>query len=160
VLAAPAPRSAAPPRATKRTLGPDCDAPPAPVCGAPVGMTEGVVLADAATVEVVVDPAVVGVVVVVHADAEMVSVSRVTAPFLASTRPLTVTLLVTVMSCNARIVPRKLEPVPRVAELPTCQKTLQGWAPLINVTWLAEAVVRVEPAWKTKTAFASPCHRA
>ena len=46
--------------------------------------------------------------------------------------------------------------MPSVAELPTCQKTLQAWAPLIRLTELAEAVVSVEPAWKTKTAFGSP----
>ena len=60
------------------------------------------------------------------------------------------------MLVNARIVPRKVEPVPSVAELPTCQKTLQDWAPLIRLTVLPEPVVRVEPAWKTKTAFGSP----
>ena len=54
------------------------------------------------------------------------------------------------------IVPRKVEPVPSVAELPTCQKTLQAWAPLIRLTLLADAVVSVEPAWKTKTAFGLP----
>jgi hypothetical protein len=46
--------------------------------------------------------------------------------------------------------------MPSVAELPTCQMTLLDWAPLIRATWLAEAVVSVEPAWKTKTAFGSP----
>jgi hypothetical protein len=60
------------------------------------------------------------------------------------------------MLVNARMVPRKVEPVPRVAELPTCQKTLQDWAPLIRLTWLAEAVMSVEPAWKTQTALESP----
>ena len=54
------------------------------------------------------------------------------------------------------IVPRNVEPVPSVAELPTCQKTLQACAPLIRLTVLADAVVSVEPAWKTKTAFGSP----
>ena len=86
----------------------------------------------------------------------IVFVSSVTAPFRASTRPSTVAPVVTVMLVSARIVPRKLEPVPSVAELPTCQKTLQAWAPLIRFTWLADAVVSVEPAWKTKTAFGSP----
>lgn len=91
-----------------------------------------------------------------HAGLVMVSESNVTAPLRASTRPSTVTLVVTVMLVRARIVPRNVEPVPRVAELPTCQKTLQDWAPLTRLTWLADAVVRVDPAWKTKTAFGSP----
>ena len=47
-------------------------------------------------------------------------------------------------------------PVPSVAELPTFQNTLQACAPLTSLTWLAGAVISVEPAWKTKTAFASP----
>ena len=51
----------------------------------------------------------------------IVFVSSVTAPFLASTRPSTVAPVVTVMLVRARMVPRKLDPVPRVAELPTCQ---------------------------------------
>ena len=38
-------------------------------------------------------------------------------------------------------VPTKLEPVPSVAELPTCQKTLQACAPLVRLTGLADAVV-------------------
>jgi len=117
-----------------------------------VGVDPGVV--------VVVAPGVVVVVVVVgvaaHVGFVMVSVSNVTAPLLASTRPSTVTPVVTVMEVRARMVPRKLELVPSVAELPTCQKTLQDWAPLIKLTWLADAVVSVEPAWKTKTAFGSP----
>jgi hypothetical protein len=112
-------------------------------------------------VVVVVAPGVVVVVVVVgscaaHVDVVMVSVSNVTAPLLASTRPSTVTPVVTVMEVRARMVPRKLESVPSVAELPTCQKTLQDWASLIKLTWLADAVVSVEPAWKTKTALGSP----
>jgi len=32
------------------------------------------------------------------------------------------------------MVPTKLEPDPRVAELVTCQKTLQGEPPLMNTT--------------------------
>ena len=76
----------------------------------------------------------------------IVSVSSVTAPFRASTRPSTVTPVVTVMLVKARIVPRNVEPVPSVAELPTCQKTLQDWAPLIRLTVLADAVVSEEPA--------------
>ena len=91
-----------------------------------------------------------------HVDRVIVLVSSVTAPFRASTRPSTVAPVVTVMLVRAMIVPRKLDPVPSVAELVTCQKTLQDWAPLIRFTWLPDAVVSEEPAWKTKTAFGSP----
>ena len=53
------------------------------------------------------------------------------------------------------MVPSKVEPVPSVAELPTCQKTLQAWAPLMRLTVLPEAVMSVEPAWKTNSALGS-----
>jgi hypothetical protein len=106
----------------------------------------------------VVVAAVVVVVAVVAAQLGLVivSVSRVTAPLRANTRPSTVVPVVTVMLVRAMIVPLKLEPVPSVAELPICQKTLQDCAPLIRLTWLPDAVVSAEPAWKTKTAFGSP----
>ncbi len=87
----------------------------------------------------------------------IVSLSRVTAPVWASARPTIVLFVVTVIDARARIVPVKLEPVPSVAELPTCQNTLQAWAPPIRTTWLAEPVVSVEPIWKMKTAAGSPC---
>ena len=56
----------------------------------------------------------------------------------------------------AMMSPEKLLVVPSVAELPTCQYTLQACAPLIRFTLLADAVVSVEPAWKTKTVLGSP----
>jgi hypothetical protein len=65
--------------------------------------------------------------------------------------------VVTVIDCKARMLPWNIELVPSVAELPTCQNTLQAWAPLVRKTWLAESVTRVEPTWKMKTAFESPC---
>ena len=51
----------------------------------------------------------------------IVSVSRVTAPSRASMRPSIVAPVVTVMSVSAMTEPRNVDPVPRVAELPTCQ---------------------------------------
>ena len=89
--------------------------------------------------------------------AVMVSSSRVTAAFWASTRPSTVTPVVTVIDVRASTLPRKAELVPSVAELPTCQKTLQAEAPFVRRTELAESVTRVEPTWKTNTASALPC---
>lgn len=58
------------------------------------------------------------------------------------------------MDASARILPIKFVAVPRVAELPTCQKTLQAFAPLIKTTEEAVAVVMVEPIWKMKRLFA------
>ena len=46
--------------------------------------------------------------------------------------------------------------MPRVAELPTCQKTLQAWAPFSSSTTLFEAVTRSDDAWKTNTEFGVP----
>jgi len=54
------------------------------------------------------------------------------------------------------MLPLKSVVVPRVAELPTCQKTLQGCAPLISTTRALDAVVRVLPIWKMKTLFVFP----
>jgi hypothetical protein len=51
-------------------------------------------------------------------------VSNVTAPFRASALPFSVAPVVTVMDVSARMLPLKVEAVPRVAELPTCQKML------------------------------------
>ena len=87
----------------------------------------------------------------------IVSSSRVTAPFRASARPMMVSPVVTVIDCSARMLPVKAECVPSVAELPTCQKTLQGSAPLMRRTSLAESVTSVEPTWKMKTASGLPC---
>ncbi len=54
------------------------------------------------------------------------------------------------------ILPTKSEFVPMVAELPTCQKTLQAAAPLITLTVLLEAVIRVDAIWNIHTALGSP----
>ena len=47
--------------------------------------------------------------------------------------------------------PAKSVVVPKVAELPTCQKTLAPLPPFMNATEELLAVVRVLPIWKTKT---------
>ena len=80
---------------------------------------------------------------------------RVTAPLRANARPSMVAPVVRLMSVSAMMVPTNRVRVPSVAELATCQKTLHG-LPLITSTRLSEAVMRVEDAWKTKTAFGSP----
>ena len=83
----------------------------------------------------------------------MVLLSKVTAAFSANSRPSTVAPVSAVMAVKARMFPTKSESVPRVAELPTCQKTLPARAPLVRTTWLLEAVISVDPAWKIQTAF-------
>ncbi|KJK57224.1 hypothetical protein UK12_17650 [Saccharothrix sp. ST-888] len=83
-------------------------------------------------------------------------VSSVTEPLRASARPSMLAPVVTVIDVRARMLPTKVELVPRVAELPICQKTLHGAAPLMRSTRLAEAVVRVDPTWKTQTALGLP----
>jgi len=86
----------------------------------------------------------------------IVLVSRVTAPFRARTLPATVLPVSRDADCSAMMVPTKVVLVSRVAELPTCQKTLHGWAPLMSATVLFGAVMSVEPTWKMKTALALP----
>src|SRR2546422_11403665 len=63
--------------------------------------------------------------------------SSVTAAVRANSRPSTVAPVVTVMEAKARMFPLNTEPVPRVAELPTCQKTLAALAPPLRMTWRA-----------------------
>lgn len=53
-------------------------------------------------------------------------VSNVTAQFSASALPDMLALVFRVMSWSARIFPLKTEFVPSVAEVPTCQYTLQS----------------------------------
>ena len=62
----------------------------------------------------------------VHGGLATVLVIRVTAPFRANNLPLTLALAWSEMLSNARIFPLKIELVFNVAELPTCQKTLQA----------------------------------
>jgi hypothetical protein len=69
--------------------------------------------------------------------------SRVTAPFLASRRPLTEALVLAVMDVSAATVPTRVDPTPSVAELPTCQKTLHALAPPVRTTRLAEPRMRL-----------------
>jgi hypothetical protein len=128
------------------------------------GSSPGVVVAPEAALVVVAPDVVVVVatdVVVVgalrsHVGVLNVSVSSVTAPLRARARPCTVTPVVTLIDVRARIVPTNVDPVPRVAELPTCQNTLHCCAPLINVTVLPDAVMSVESVWKMNTEFGSP----
>ena len=60
------------------------------------------------------------------------------------------------IDARASTLPTRCEPVPSVAELPICQNTLQALELPITTTWLADAVISVDAAWKMKTAFGSP----
>ena len=72
------------------------------------------------------DPVVPPVDDVAHTERVMVFVSSVTAPYSrAGARPRS-PLSPTVMLVAARMVPTNVALVPRVAELPTCQKTLHA----------------------------------
>lgn len=51
----------------------------------------------------------------------------------------------TVMDARAKMLPINVVPVPRVAELPTFQKTLQATPPLMTATVEPTDVIRVEP---------------
>src|ERR1043166_4534924 len=52
--------------------------------------------------------------------------------------------------------PLMTEAPPRVAELPTCQKTWQAVAPPLRITWRPTVVIKVDSIWKIKPALASP----
>lgn len=56
----------------------------------------------------------------------------------------------------ARTLHARSVSVPRVAELPISQMTFLAVAPLMRSTWLAVAVVRVDPIWKIQSALGSP----
>lgn len=49
------------------------------------------------------------------------------------------------MDARAKMLPINVVPVPRVAELPTFQKTLQATPPLMTATVEPTDVIRVEP---------------
>ena len=86
----------------------------------------------------------------------MVSLSNVTAPFRASALPSKFTPVVIVIDVSAMMFPANTEFVPSVAELPTCQKTLQARAPLARIMWLSLPVMSVDAIWKMNTAFGLP----
>jgi hypothetical protein len=54
------------------------------------------------------------------------------------------------------MLPMKLVPVPSVAEEPIRQNTLHARAPLMSSTAELDAVVMVDPIWKTNCAFGLP----
>jgi hypothetical protein len=92
-----------------------------------------------------------------HAALETLLLSIVTAPFRARALPgEMLAAVVSVMLVRARMFPANAVPVPSVAELPTCQNTLQLDPMLLMTTLALLAVVSVLPIWKTKTAAGLP----
>ena len=96
------------------------------------------------------------VVAAAHTGRVIVFPWSVTVPLRARTLPSTVAPVSREMLVNARTVPAKWEPLPSVAELVTCQKTWHAWASLISEIELPEAVISVDAAVNTNTAFGSP----
>src|SRR5579863_6247088 len=90
----------------------------------------------------------------------ILSLISVTAPVLARSLPVSVTPvgpgLLSEIDVVARMFPSKVGPF-RVAELPTCQKTLQGLPMLVMTTVLRGFVVNDDAIWKIQTAFGLPC---
>jgi hypothetical protein len=116
----------------------------------------GSVMVTTGAVEVAVVAVVVDV-VVAHVGMLILFVSRLTCPFLARRRPWTCAPVFAVIEVSAMMVPIKLLFTPRVAELPTCQKTLQGvLAQPVVVTVEPVEVMSVDPVWKIQTAFGFP----
>jgi hypothetical protein len=74
----------------------------------------------------------------------MALVSNVTAAIRANTLPSTRAPVFTVIDWSAIMIPLNTEFVPSVAELPTCQKTLEALPPPLRMTWLPGPVVRVD----------------
>jgi len=71
----------------------------------------------------------------------MVAVSAKAPPKRAAALP-------SVTEAWARIAPTKLDPAPKVEDVPTCQKTLQAEAPPVSTTVDPAAVTRLVPTWK------------
>ncbi len=113
-----------------------------------VGAVDVVVVAGAVVVVVGGGP--------VHVGRVMALESKVTAALRASNRPETVAPVLAVADVRAKTLPTKVDAVPRVAELPTCQTTLQASAPPMSTTELPVPVMRVLADWKMKMALASP----
>src|SRR5438094_534795 len=88
--------------------------------------------------------------------AVMVLLANETAPFCAKARPSNVAPAFSVMDVYASTFPFMIESPPKVAELPTCQKTWQAVAPPLRTTLRPTVVMSVDGIWKMKTASGSP----
>jgi len=91
-----------------------------------------------------------------HMEGMIRLLSSVTAALRAKALPFTVAPVFRVILVSASMFPTNVVVVSIVAELPTCQNTLQSWPPLITTTDEPGPVVSVLPIWKTHTALGSP----
>ena len=83
----------------------------------------------------------------------IVSPINVTAPLRAKALPESDTPFPIEMDARAMMFPANEEVVPRVADVPICQKTLEACARLIRTTVLLVAVVSAVPIWKMNWPF-------
>ena len=86
----------------------------------------------------------------------MVFPAIVIPPILANALPSRVAPVLKVIDCIARTVPLNTVVVPKVAELPTCQKMLEAIAPPLRITLRPDVVVRVDAICIINTALEFP----
>lgn len=113
------------------------------------GVTESIV-------ELCTGEATVGAVTAAQLSFVIVFESSVTPPVRATSEPFTCAPVVAEIAIPAMMCPTNVEEVPSVAEVPTSQKTLQAWVPLVSVTVLPLAVLKSEAVSKINTAFGFP----
>ena len=77
-------------------------------------------------------------------------------PVLVKPLPSKLAPVLNVIDCIAKIVPFITDVVPKVAELPTCQKILEAEAPPLKITLRPDVVVSVDAICMIKTALAFP----
>ncbi|KAF4621643.1 hypothetical protein G7Y89_g14507 [Cudoniella acicularis] len=85
-----------------------------------------------------------------------VFVSIVRVPPRANKPPLLLAPPSAVTETCARIVPANAMLIPKVADVPTCQKTLQGKPPPESITAEPTEVTKVEPIWKYQASVGDP----
>ena len=81
---------------------------------------------------------------------------KVTAPVSDNALPFGAAPVPSEMEAWARMLPLKMEVVPSVAEVPTCQKMLAACAPPCRMNWLPLKVVSALAIWKMKTLLVLP----
>ena len=86
----------------------------------------------------------------------MILLSNATVPLNANALPFSVAPVFSVIDASAMIVPWKTAVVPKVAEVPTCQKMLEVRAPPAKVTCTPLLTVSAEAIWKIQTSLALP----
>jgi len=83
-------------------------------------------------------------------------VSIVTVAPSAKTPPFDTAAVFNVTEAPARMFPEKLLPAPNVAEVPTCQNTLQASPPPVIKTLEPADVIKDVPIWKYQASVEDP----